>query len=113
MTTAEKGRSGTREWVFQRSSNLMICVWGAVFVIQLLMLEQVGYAEWVAVFEPMWFKIFSTIVLTFIALNSILAGWQIGTDYVKVAGLNKLYMLVCVVGSLAYFAAGVFILWMM
>lgn len=112
ITAAEKARSGTKEWVFQRTSNFMICVWGAVFIAQIFALDGSDFSAWQSIFQPLWFKIFSTIVLSFIAVNSVLAGWQIGTDYVKVASLNKIYILVCFVGSAVYFSTGIYILWL-
>lgn len=113
LIAAGKMRSGTREWVFQRVSNLLICAWGAVFIAQLMLLGEASYASWLSLFQPLWFKVFSTCVLSFITLNSVLAGWQIGADYVKASMPNKLYMLVCIVGSAAYFTVGLYILWVL
>lgn len=111
ITAAEKARSGTREWVFQRVSNLSICLWGLVFVVCVASMDSASFSDWQAVFEPLWFKLLSTLTLLLVSLNSVLAGWQIGTDYVKVPGLNKVYMLVVKVGSAAYACTGLYILW--
>lgn len=111
ITAAEKARSGTREWVYQRASNLSICLWAVVFVACVAAMESASFADWQAVFEPLWFKLYSSVTLALISVNSVLAGWQIGTDYVKIPALNKVYMLVVKVGSAAYLCAGLYILW--
>lgn len=111
MTAAEKARSGKREWIFQRVSNLAICIWGAVFIALLLQMQTTGFVDWQLLFAATWFKIYSSITLVLVCFNSVLAGWQIAADYVKVACANKIYMLVCVIVSTAYLAAGNYILW--
>lgn len=104
-------RSGTREWVFQRVTNFLICVWALMFVVLLFVSAPLDSESWRALFEPMWFKLFSSIVLLCVGVNGTLAGWQIGTDYIKVPAINRPYMWLVKVMSLAYVAAGLYILW--
>lgn len=109
-------RSGTKEWVFQRVANFSICLWGVIFLTLLVCLDTssvdaVTFADWKNLFSPMWFKVYTSITLLLIGINSILAGWQIGTDYIKPVAVNKLYMLVVILGSLAYLVFGLYILW--
>jgi succinate dehydrogenase / fumarate reductase membrane anchor subunit len=111
MTAAEKARSGTREWVLQRISNLMICVWGLIFILSILFMDNADFASWQAVFEPLWFKLLTSLVLVLAALNSVLAGWQIGTDYVKAPSVNRVYMAGCIAVTVLYFCAGIYIVW--
>lgn len=113
ISAAEKARSGTREWVFQRIANVSILLWGALFIGLILNMDSYDYNSWQALFAPLWFKIYSSLTLILISLNSVLAGWQIGTDYVKKATINRLYMLVCILGSLAYLGLGLYILWVL
>lgn len=112
MSAAEQARSGTREWIFQRISNLSICLWGVVFILMILSMDQSSFAEWQAVFSPVWFKLYSTLTLILVALNSVLAGWQIGTDYIKPPSMNRVYMMVCIGGTALYFCLGIYILWL-
>ncbi|WP_235075928.1 succinate dehydrogenase, hydrophobic membrane anchor protein [Marinomonas profundimaris] len=106
-------RSGTREWVFQRITNLAICLWGVVIIGLVLNVDTATFADWQNLFAPMWFKIYSSVTLLMVCLNSVLAGWQIGTDYIKPKGINTLYMAVVKLGSVAYAAFGLYILWWM
>lgn len=104
-------RSGTKEWLFQRVANALICLWAILFIIQVICLEEASFTSWQALFAPMWWKLFSSLTLLVICLNSVLAGWQIGTDYIKVAQVNRIYMLIVKVGSFVYALAGLYILW--
>ncbi len=105
-------RSGTKEWVFQRIANLSIVLYSVVLIASVLMMEEASFAAWQGVFGALWFKVYSTVTLFLVSLNSVLAGWQIGTDYVKVAAINRVYILICFVGTLAYLLVGNYILWL-
>jgi len=111
MTAAEKARSGTKEWIFQRISNLAIVLYALVFVALVAGMDTVDYASWSALYGATWFKLYSSLTLILVCLNSILAGWQIGTDYIKPEGTNKLYSLVVKAGSAAYLVFGLVIFW--
>ena len=113
LTLFGKVRSGQREWIFQRVSNLSIVLWGALFVVQLFLMTQANYAEFQAIFAPLWFKIYTSITLLIICTNSVLAGWQIGTDYVQKAAFNGVFMFVCKSLSAAYAIAGLYALWVL
>lgn len=110
VNSAMSKRSGTREWLFQRLANAAICLWAIIFISQLLCLET-DYQAWQQLFSPTWFKVYSSITLIVICLNGILAGWQIGTDYIKANALNSAYMLLVKASSLIYGALGLYILW--
>lgn len=111
MTASEKARSGTREWLFQRSANLAICLWAVIFISRFLASDTSSYAGWQSFFSPLWFKIYTSITLLLICLNSVLAGWQIGADYVKPNLANKALASVYWLGSSIYLIAGMYILW--
>lgn len=111
VTTAKRLRSGTREWIFQRIANLMVVAYGCIFIGQILAMDRVDFASWQTLFTQGWFQIYSSLTLAVLCLNSILAGWQIGADYVKPVLANKAYMTVCVIGSLAYLGLGLACFW--
>ena len=112
MTAAEKARSGTREWIFQRIANLAIVLYALVFVVSVISLDNMDYASWQGLFGAVWFKLYSSLTLILVCLNSILAGWQIGADYIKAEGVNKTYNLVVKAGSGIYLVAGLAIFWL-
>ena len=111
MTAAEKARSGTKEWIFQRVANLAIVLYGLVFVALVAGMDTVDYASWKALYDAAWFKLYSSLTLILVCLNSILAGWQIGADYIKEDGTNKLYNTVVKAGSAFYLVFGLIVFW--
>lgn len=107
-------RNGVREWIFQRFSNLLIIVFAAVYIGLILAMDNINYESWQNMHNALWFKAFSTFTLVVVMLNSILAGWQIGTDYtqkVPVPGFTPLFHGVYLVLSLVFLGFGLYILW--
>jgi len=113
VTLFGKVRSGRREWLFQRVANLSIVLWGVVFIALLLGMPGTEFADLKALFVPLWFKLYTSITLLVISLNSVLAGWQIGTDYVKAAVINRIFMAVCIAVSAAHAVVGLYALWLL
>ena len=107
-------RNGVKEWIFQRFSNMLILVFAVVYIGLFFSLETVDYASWQAMHGAMWFKLFATFTLIVVMINSILAGWQIGTDYtqkVPIPAFSPLFHSFYILGSLAFLAFGLYILW--
>lgn len=111
ISAADKARSGTKEWLFQRIANALICVWAIIAVILLVDHQPSSLAELSSLLAPMWFKMFSSLVLLMAAFNSVLAGWQISTDYVKGVLVNLIFNLLVRLVSLVYLVAGLYMLW--
>lgn len=112
--TSMSSRSGTREWIFQRFSNVLIIVYAIVYIYLLLSNSPLTYETLVAMHSVMWFKLYSSFTLVVVMLNALLAGWQIGTDYtqkVPMVGFDKIYTFMYVVPTAIYLAAGMYILW--
>ena len=76
-------RSGPIDNLFQRISNSVIILYAAFLVLWLVSQAGISYDSWSALFNTGWFKVFSVITLVLACLNSLLAGWQIGGDYIK------------------------------
>lgn len=109
-------RNGVREWIFQRFSNLLIIIFAAVYIGLFWSLETINYESWQAMHNALWFKLFATFTLIVVMLNSVLAGWQIGTDYtqkVPIAAFTPLFHGFYLLGSLLFLAFGLYILWFM
>lgn len=107
-------RNGIREWLFQRFSNVVIILAGAVYIINLAMLDQVSYEQFMSLHSHTWFKVVASVVFAIAMLNSLLAGWQIGTDYtqkIKLPGFGKMFHTFYTIGSIAFLGAAFYILW--
>lgn len=107
-------RSGVREWLFQRFSNVLILVFAMVYIGSILSMTEVNYENWLAMHQVLWFKIFLTFTLVVTMLNSILAGWQIGTDYVQkvpIPGFGVFLHAFYTIVSIAFLLFGLYIIW--
>ena len=107
-------RNGVREWIFQRVSNVLIIAYAIVYLSLIAFNDNWTYESWLAMHDALWFKAYSTATLIFAILNSILAGWQIGTDYVQkvpFAWFGPFYTTVYWLGTLYILLLALFILW--
>jgi succinate dehydrogenase hydrophobic anchor subunit len=66
--------------------------------------------------DATWFKVYSTVTLLIVMANSLLAGWQIGTDYtqkVPVAGFGVIFHSFYTLVSISMLVFGLYILWVL
>lgn len=111
MTTK---RNGVREWLFQRFSNVLIFVFAGVYIGSILSMDSIDYATWSAFHTATWFKVFASVTLVIAMVNSLLAGWQIGTDYtqkIPIPGFGVMFHTFYTVASIGLLAFGLYILW--
>jgi succinate dehydrogenase / fumarate reductase membrane anchor subunit len=92
---------GSRDWLSQRVTAVLMALFTVVLVVQVLMPGAVGYYKWAGIFAPQWMK-----VLTFVVIVSLLVHVWVGVrdiwmDYVKPVGLRlalHVFTLVWLVG---------------
>lgn len=108
-------RNGVHEWIFQRCSTILITAYSIIYLALVLSMQNHDYTTWTAIHNAFWFKVFSTITLVIVMVNSILAGWQIGTDYtqkVPIANFGSLFHCFYAVVTLGILISGLYILWL-
>ncbi|MBQ4876215.1 succinate dehydrogenase, hydrophobic membrane anchor protein [Pseudoalteromonas luteoviolacea] len=105
-------RSGTKQWVLQRFSNALIVLYTLILIGLLVNQPVTDHQSLLAFIEPIWFKVATTLCVIIFALNGMLAGWQIAGDYVKSAGVYKLFNTLCVVLSFTIIVTGIKLLWL-
>jgi len=106
--------SGTYQWIYQRFSTILIIAYTVVYLSLIISMEYHDFATWKAIHEQIWFKVYSSITLLVVMINSLLAGWQIGTDYtqkVPIAGFGTVFHIFYVIGSIGILGLGLYILW--
>lgn len=103
--------SGTKQWVFQRVSNVIIVIVSIAMAVVLLTSQLNAYDAFVSLFASMWFKLTATLTVLVFAFNSMLAGWQIAGDYIKSPVVNKLFNFGCVAISALTVLIALFTLW--
>jgi len=108
-------RNGIYEWIFQRFSTILITIYSIVYIGLFLSIETYDYASWTTMHSAIWFKVYSTITLIIIMVNSLLAGWQIGTDYtqkVPLPGFGMMFHSFYTVVTIGMLVFGLYILWL-
>jgi len=107
-------KNGFYGWIFQRFSTILITLYTITYITLVLSMQTYDYTTWTSMHEAIWFKVYSTITLVIVMANSLLAGWQIGTDYtqkVPVAGFGIIFHSFYTLVSIALLAFGLYILW--
>jgi len=107
-------KNGFYGWIFQRFSTILITLYTITYISLVLSMQTYDYPTWTSMHEATWFKVYSTITLVIVMANSLLAGWQIGTDYtqkVPVAGFGFIFHSFYTLVTIALLAFGLYILW--
>lgn len=98
--------NGTRQWIFQRISNVFLVVFGIILLANVF--GGLTYGSMTALLGASWFKFFALVTLVLGCLNSVLAGWQIVGDYANKFHLpEKLLNLIIVVVTLLFFVIAI------
>ena len=108
-------KNGLHGWIFQRISTVLITLFTITYVSILVSMQNYDYETWKAIHAATWFKVYSSITLIIIMANSLLAGWQIGTDYtqkVPLPGFSVIFHSFYTLVTIILLAAGLYILWL-
>lgn len=98
--------NGVRQWIFQRTTNVFLVIFGLVLLITAF--SGISYESLSALLEAGWFKTLALVTLILGCLNSVLAGWQIVGDYAKKFHLpEKLLNIVIVLVTVIFFIMAV------
>ena len=92
---------GSRDWLVQRVTAVLITLFTAVVVVQLLMPGESGYYRWAGIFAPQWMKFLTFVVIVALALHAWVGVRDIWMDYVKPAGVRlalQVFTIVWLVG---------------
>ncbi len=103
------GVNGVRQWVFQRTANIVIVIFSILILITVF--KGVSYESLMELIGATWFKVLALGALVLGCLNSILAGWQIVGDYARKFHLpDSLLMTFIVLVTIGLFAVGIMLI---
>ncbi len=105
-------KSGTKQWVFQRVSNILIVLFSLLVTVLFFTTPLYSYDTVTALIDKTWFKITASLCMLFFTANSMIAGWQIAGDYVKANIANKIFNIVCILASVTSLVFVIKILWL-
>ena len=112
------GRSGLFDWLIQRASALVLLAYTICILGNLLLIGELDYAAWRALFDAPAMRIFSLIALLSLCAHAWVGVWTVSTDYLNEAHLGRAGTLIrlstqaaCALLTLVYLLWGASIVW--
>ncbi len=103
--------SGSRDWIMQRISAVVLAVYTVVMVAFFLLHGSVNYEQWVTFVMSMPMRLLSLLAIVALAVHAWVGMWTIFTDYVKSTGLRIVLQAAMIIAILVYLFWGVMIFW--
>ena len=103
--------SGSRDWVMQRISAVVLAVYAVVMVSFFLFNGYIGYEQWVMFIMSMPMRLLSLLAIVALAVHAWVGMWTVFTDYVKSTGLRIVLQAAMIIAILVYLFWGVMIFW--
>ena len=92
---------GMRDWLSQRVTAVLMAVFTAVLLAQVLMPGPLDYYRWSAIFSAQWMKVLTFVVIVALAWHAWVGVRDIWMDYVKPVALRlalQVFTIVWLVG---------------
>jgi succinate dehydrogenase / fumarate reductase membrane anchor subunit len=74
---------GMRDWLIQRVTAVLMALFTALLLVQLLMPGPLGYDRWAGIFSAQWMKVITFVVIVSLAWHAWVGMRDIWMDYVK------------------------------
>lgn len=103
--------SGSRDWIMQRISAVVLAVYAVVMVAFFLFNGNVGYEQWVMFIMSMPMRLLSLLAIVALAVHAWVGMWTVFTDYIKSTGLRIVLQAAMIIAILVYLFWGVMIFW--
>lgn len=102
---------GSRDWLAQRVTAIVMAAYTLLFVIVLLGLPQLDHAGWQALWAAPWMRYATVLFMLSLLYHAWVGLRNIFMDYVKPAGLRLAFHVVAILALAWYGAWTVQILW--
>lgn len=103
--------SGSRDWIMQRISAVVLAVYSVVLVGFFLLNGNVGYEQWYGFIMSLPMRLLSLVAIIALAGHAWVGMWTVFTDYVKSTGLRIVLQAAMIIAILVYLFWGVMIFW--
>lgn len=103
--------SGSRDWIMQRISAVVLAVYAVIMVAFFLFNGSVGYEQWVMFIMSMPMRLLSLLAIVALAVHAWVGMWTVFTDYIKSTGLRIVLQAAMIIAILVYLFWGVMIFW--
>lgn len=112
------GRSGLYDWLIQRVGAVVLTAYTIFLVVYIALNPDLDFAQWSALFNQLWMRIFSLLALISFITHAWIGLWSVLTDYLtnrllgaKATVLRVVAQMVLGVAAVTYLVWGVEILW--
>lgn len=102
--------SGSRDWVLQRISAVVLAVYSLV-IVGFFLFNDVNYELWHGFMMSLPMKLFSLVAILSLVFHAWVGMWTVFTDYVKSSGLRLVLQSAVIIAILFYLFWGVMIFW--
>lgn len=102
---------GFRDWLIQRVSAILMAIYFIGMVIFFALHPAVTYTDWHQLFSSLGIKIVTLLVILSLLWHAWIGIWTVVTDYIKCSVLRLSVNSIVVLVLVAFFFAGLFILW--
>ena len=102
---------GSRDWLSQRVTAVLMAVFTVVVVVQLLLPGEMGYYKWAGIFAPQWMKFLTFVVIVALGVHAWVGIRDIWMDYVKPAGIRLALQVFSIVWLLGCAGWAVQVIW--
>lgn len=104
------GYNGVKDWLVQRKTAVVL---GLYFVYMLYFFatnNNLSYQAWHELFQPIYFKVITIIVLISLIKHVWIGLWTIATDYLHNLLIRSLFLFLCKILLIIYLIWGIYIL---
>jgi succinate dehydrogenase / fumarate reductase membrane anchor subunit len=105
------GRSGIRDWKWQRFSAIYLAGYLIYLVAFLGTSSHLNYAQWFEFMHHPWVKATTFLALISLLIHAWIGVWTIATDYLKPPVIRLSFLGLVMVALGIYFAWGIQIMW--
>lgn len=102
--------SGSRDWVLQRISAVVLAIYSLV-IVGFFLFNDVTYETWHPFMMSLPMKLFSLVAILSLVFHAWVGMWTVFTDYVKSSGLRLVLQSAVIIAILFYLFWGVMIFW--
>ena len=102
---------GLRDWLSQRVTAVLMALFTAVLIVQVLMPGPLGYDRWAGIFAAQWMKVLTFVVFVALAWHAWVGMRDIWMDYVKPVGTQLVLQVATLVWLLGCTGWAVQVLW--
>lgn len=106
------GKNGVVDWLVQRKTAIVLAIYfillAKFFCINYS--QPIEYSDWVDLFSPLYFKIFTIVFLICLVKHAWVGLWVVATDYIPHVKLRALFLALCKLSLIGYLVWGIYIL---